>query len=267
MKPKKNSLKNNIFNNNNNNNNFNNPIKKTNTFNKKNFTVKSSIKNKNKLLSTFFDSKNNNNNNNKFNSSLTLNEKFNLIPQMQKSLERTEKIEDDIHFIAYKNKNKKGNIAHFKTTDFDRILRRLSVKIEHNNLQLEKIEACNKKNEEENSLLKKTVEKNNIQKNFFGDFENTLKKEISDIRKKIQELSNQKRNYELKSLQFNEEIKYLNLDVEKWKKKVEKEKKEVEKGKKALTKLKDIIYDMTKGSKLNTDFVKKVAELIKEKEK
>ena len=262
MKPKKNSLKNNIF------NNENNPIKKSITFTKNNnFIIKNTIKNKNKPLSTFFDNKNNNNNNIKFNSSLTLDQKYNLIPQMKKSLERTEKIEDDIHFLAYKNKNKKGNISHFKTTDFDRILKRLSTKIEHNNLQLEKIEACNKKNEEENNLLKKTVEKNITQKNFFNDFENTLKKEIAEIRNKIQELSNQKRNYELKTLQFNEEIKYLNLDVEKWKKKVEKEKKEVEKGKKALTKLKDIIYDMTKGSKLNTDFVKKVAELIKEKEK
>ena len=261
MKPKKNSLKNNIF------NNENNPIKKSITFTKNNnFVIKNTIKNKNKPLSTFFNN-NNTNNNIKFNSSLTLEQKYNLIPQMKKSLERTEKIEDDIHFLAYKNKNKKGNISHFKTTDFDRIIKRLSTKIEHNNLQLEKIEACNKKNEEENDKLKKTVEKNHTQKIFFDDFENTLKKEIAEIRNKIQELSNQKRNYELKTLQFNEEIKYLNLDVEKWKKKVEKEKKEVEKGKKALTKLKEIIYQMTKGSKLSSDFIKKVGELIKEKEK
>jgi hypothetical protein len=252
-----------------NNNNNNVLIKKSSTFTKNNFSVKTNIKNKNKPLSLFYDnnSKNNSNNNIHFNNTQTLDPKYNLIPQFQKSLDRTEKLDDDIHYLAYKNKNKKGNIAHFKTIDYDRIIKRLSLKIEHKNNQLEKVEECNKKNEDEFNLLKNKIEKSINQNKFFGDLETSLKNQISEIRKQIQELLNQKRDYEFKTLQISEEVKYLKLDVEKWNKKVDKEKKEVEKGKKALTNYKEALYELTKGSKLSNDFVKKVAELIEKKEK
>ena len=185
------------------------------------------------------------------------------IPQMEKSLNKMEDIETDIHYIYFKNKNKNGNRASFQTSDLERTMKKLQKKIDHSNVQLDIHEICHKNTMKEKDDLAEKRLKNINQSNYLNDVNDVTEKEISDMRKQIQELELQKQKYEIKALKMKEEIKYLKKDVKSLTDKINVTKNQRDQIQNEVIKVKQEVFNITKGAKLNPDFIKKITKMIK----
>jgi chromosome segregation ATPase len=185
------------------------------------------------------------------------------IPQMEKSLNKMEDIETDIHYIYFKNKNKNGNRASFQTSDLERTMKKLQKKIDHSNVQLDIHEVCHKNTMKEKDDLAEKRLKNINQSNYLNDVNEFTEKDISDMRKQIKDLQNQTQKFEFKSLKLKEEIKYMKKDIKLYNEKINNAKSQRDKLQNEVNKVKQEIYNITKGAKLNPDFIKKITKMIK----
>ena len=185
------------------------------------------------------------------------------IPQMEKSLNKMENIETDIHYIYFKNKNKNANRASFHNSDLERTTKKLEQKIEHSNNQLEIHEECQKQTIKEKEELDERRLKNENQSNYLNDVNEFTEKDISDMRKQIKDLQNQTQKFEFKSLKLKEEIKYLKKDIKLYNEKINNATSQRDKLQNEVNKVKQEIYNITKGAKLNPDFIKKITKMIK----
>ena len=83
------------------------------------------------------------------------------------------------------------------------------------------------------------------------------------MRKQIQELELQKQKYEIKALKMKEEIKYLKKDVKSLTDKINVTKNQRDQIQNEVIKVKQEVFNITKGAKLNPDFIKKITKMIK----
>ena len=188
------------------------------------------------------------------------------IPQMEDCLNKMEDIETDIHYIYFKNKNKKGNRASFQASDLERTMKKLQKKIDHSNVQLDIHGICHKNTMKEKEDLDERRLKNINQSNYLNDVNDVTEKEISDMRKQIQELNLQKQKYEIKAIKMKEEIKYLKKDVKNLTEKINVAQNQRDQIQNEVNKVKQEIFNLTKGAKLNPDFIRKITKMIKSKD-
>ena len=93
-----------------------------------------------------------------------------------------------------------------------------------------------------------------------------LKRTIEEMRKKLIEVNEEKNNFELMTMTYKEEIKYIKRDRNEMSKSIERIKIDRQNVINEIKQQKNKIFAITKGAGLSDSFMKKITQLLKTEE-
>lgn len=191
---------------------------------------------------------------------------FDINPIMKNTFKKMDKIESDINYILYKHKDKKCGDFIFKTSDINRKMNKINKRIDHSHQQIAKHIKCQTENLIENQMICNKHSLKKEQGKYLEDEYDVLKRTIEEMRNKLIEVNKEKNKFELMTMTYTEEIKYIKRDINEMSKSIEKIKIERENVYNQLKQQKNQIFAFTKGAKLSDSFMKKITQLLKTEE-
>ena len=146
---------------------------------------------------------------------------FDMNPIMKTTFKKMDKIESDINYILYKHKDKKCGDFLFKTSDINRKMNKIKKRIDHSHQEIAKHLQCQSENLIENQMIYNTHSLKKEQGKYLEDEYDVLKRTIEEMRKKLIEVNEEKNKFELMTMTYKEEIKYIKRDINEMSKSIE----------------------------------------------
>ena len=191
---------------------------------------------------------------------------FDMNPIMKTTFKKMDKIESDINYILYKHKDKKCGDFLFKTSDINRKMNKINKRIEHSHQEIAKHLQCQSENLIENQMIYNTHSLKKEQGKYLEDEYDVLKRTIEEMRKKLIEVNEEKNKFELMTMTYKEEIKYIKRDINEMSKSIERIKIDRQNVINEIKQQKNKIFAITKGAGLSDSFMKKITQLLKTEE-
>ena len=135
---------------------------------------------------------------------------FEMNPLIKKTFNRIDRIESEITFHLYSNKSKHLSC---KTFDIERRMKKMKRRINHSSQEIQKHYKCCQDSQKENKELRSEHERKLNQGRYLGDVCDNIKEEIAQMKMKVLSLQQKKIKYDFLAFQYNEQIKYLKIDL------------------------------------------------------